>query len=110
MTTDTAQLPPLTEAEFNEGTIAYEGVLFVESEDGACFAYGHLDRAAFAAAVQAYYDDVCPGEYVGDDAVREDEVAHAWAVTTQAGPEWMIRWGRVNAETSQAFPITLRVV
>jgi len=102
----TVSHPPLTAEEF--GGVPYAGVPIVDFEDWEAWgAYGHVDPAAMCAALDAWTEaNVGPGE----DPWEDDLVAHRWAVVTERGPEWVIRWGGVSADTPGAFPITLAVV
>lgn len=105
-------LPPLTADEFNDGAgFTYRGVPIIENENAThVYAYGHVDAATMAGAVNDYDAEMVgvADETVG--AYVASEVQHTYAVTlkTPSDPDgWWISWQDVTAETPGAFPVTV---
>lgn len=107
-----ADYRPLTREEFDDGCgYTHNDIPICEDEGGNwVYAYGHVDKPAMAAAVNAYDTEM------GAEAVySHTDVEHVWAVTEQpadAPDGWFIRWGdehhtRFDADTPGAFPITI---
>ena len=99
--------PPLTEAEFAEGAYGpFRGIPLVEDENASyVFAWGHHDKATYAAAVNEYDYANAGGEYEYNEA----HVEHTLAVTTRPGEEWVISWDPETVEASDqpSFPVTV---
>jgi hypothetical protein len=84
---------------------------FFEDDYGSgVYGYGHQDRAAFAAAVNAF--DVYAGSVSLDEANYEaGDVHHVWAIAYDPFPDahdddWRFRTGGITADTPRAFPMT----
>lgn len=58
---------------------------FVEDENANITGYGHQDKAAFAAAVNAYDADCNGGPIPEDDQWTADSIAHVWALPDADG-------------------------
>jgi hypothetical protein len=112
----TATYPPLTRSEFEDGcAYVYRDIRICEDEDGQyVYAYGHVDPATYALAVNEF-DREINGLDDGDDAYVAGDVQHRWAVATQpaSAPDgWWIQWGPLDGEpitatTTHAFAVTL---
>ena len=108
------QTYPLSEKDFNDGCgFHYRGVALCEDEDGShVYAYGHIDRTTYAAAVSDFDEDM--GADI-DESYTAEHVEHLWSVATQSadGPNgWWIQWRTIDGnpitgETPNAFPITV---
>lgn len=107
------QTYPLTEADFNDGCgFIFRDIWLCEDEDGSyVYAYGHHDKATYAAAVNDL--DKENGAHDGDPYTAE-WVEHVWAIATQPadGPDgWYIMWSYLEAPITQdapnAFPLTV---
>lgn len=99
--------PPLTEEEFNVGSILMEGVPLSETEHGDhVFGWGHHDKDEFAAAVNAFALEMA-GE---EPSYSASDVRHCRAVTIApaSSPEgWWINWSKEHQEHPLSFPLTL---
>jgi hypothetical protein len=102
-------LPPLTAEDFDSGAgYTFRGVP-IDEDGNWVYAYGHVDPATFAGAVNDYDGEVA-GCLDPDDLCGADAVEHCHAITL-IGPDepdgWWITWGDVTAETPGSFPITV---
>lgn len=97
--------PPLTESEFNYNSYDSRWAIpLQENEDGDHhYAYGHVDKADFAATIDKLMKDL--GAY--DEAANPDHVEHLRAVTLEPGEEWWISWRDEYQDHPLSFPITL---
>lgn len=97
--------PPLTEEEFNRN--AYNSLWTIpmqQNEDGDHhYAYGHVDKTEFAAAIDRLMEDL--GAY--DEPADPEQVEHLRAVTLDPGEEWWISWNDEYQDHPLSFPITL---
>lgn len=99
----------ITEEQFNSTAYTYAGVPVVGDDEGEYYwAYGHIDPATFAAAV----DELHRIDYrLGDEHEPFDpnhHVSHIWAVRTSPGlDEWRISWAREFQNHGERFPLTL---
>ncbi len=102
----TEALPPLTAADFVSG-LTYNCVNLIEDENGDwVYAYGHIDREKFAAAVNEFDRDMA-GPLDWDQQYTAEDVQHLHAVTVNPPPEWYMTWANVDGDTPGAFPITV---
>lgn len=114
MTQEKTETHPLAAEDFNHGCgFIFRGTWLCEDEDGSyVYAYGHLDKATYAAAVNDFDEE--NGADAGDPYTAE-HVEHHWSVATQPadGPDgWWIEWNTtddepITATTPNAFPLTV---
>ena len=75
---------------------------FVEDEDANITGYGHQDKAAFAAAVNAYDADCNGGPIPDADQWTPDQFEHKWVTPDESGE----RLKAVPEGTPGAIPVT----
>lgn len=99
-------LAPLSAEDF-KGWANHNDVDLIEDENASwVIGYGHVDKGAFAAAVNAY-DAACDADAQEDDGYTASDVQHQYAVVIEPKPEWWITYVDVTAETPGSFPITV---
>ncbi len=112
--THTQTYAALSKKDFDSGCgFIFRDIWLCEDENGMyVYAFGHLDAATYALAVNEF--DAENGADAEDGCEAKD-VQHHWSVTTQPadGPDgWWIRWDTIDgepitAETPNAFPPTV---
>jgi hypothetical protein len=98
---------PWTAADFgSEPTLPGGTIPFVSlGEDGEYFAaWGHVDKATFAAEATAYARSP---EWGGDPTITAEDVRHRWVVAVHDEDGSGLQWDGVTAETPGAFTVSV---